>query len=72
VDTRRLAEQVVGLVANAQRHVSRSEAIRRAIELYLYRLACEGDAARYEEVPLTAADVAMADDPGSWEGTPEW
>jgi metal-responsive CopG/Arc/MetJ family transcriptional regulator len=51
-------------------HTSRSEAVRRAIELYLYRLACERDARQYERLPLTDAELALADDPGAWRGTP--
>ena len=46
--------------------------MRRAIELYLYRLACERDACRYEALPLTDAELALADDPQAWAGTPEW
>ena len=53
-------------------HASRSDAVRRAIELYLYRLACERDARRYEEQPLTDAELAMVDDPHSWSATPAW
>lgn len=53
-------------------HQSRSEAVRRAIELYLYRLACERDAQRYEQLPLTDAELALADDPDAWSGTPAW
>ncbi len=53
-------------------HESRSEAIRRSIELYLYRLACEQDADRYGRVPMTDAELGLADDPASWSGTPAW
>ncbi|MGH9272705.1 MAG: ribbon-helix-helix domain-containing protein [Ilumatobacteraceae bacterium] len=53
-------------------HESRSEAIRRAIELYVYRMACERDAQRYEELPLTDAELVFADDPDAWAGTPAW
>lgn len=53
-------------------HGSRSEAIRRAIELYLHRLACEADAEHYAAVPLADADIALADDPSGWSGTPAW
>jgi metal-responsive CopG/Arc/MetJ family transcriptional regulator len=53
-------------------HPSRSEAVRRAIELYLYRLACEQDARTYEELHLTDAELALADDPGGWRETPQW
>lgn len=53
-------------------HPSRSEAVRRAIELYLYRLACEKDAKQYEAQPLTDSELALADDPESWRETPPW
>ncbi|MGH9025694.1 MAG: ribbon-helix-helix domain-containing protein [Acidimicrobiia bacterium] len=51
---------------------SRSEAIRRAIEVYLYDLACERDAQQYERLPLTDAELALADDPEAWSTTPAW
>jgi predicted transcriptional regulator len=53
-------------------HATRSDAVRRSIELYVYRLACEADAARYEEMPLSDEELALADDPASWKGTPAW
>jgi Arc/MetJ-type ribon-helix-helix transcriptional regulator len=53
-------------------HPSRSDAVRRAIELYLYRLACEHDARQYERLPLTDAELALADDPDAWSDTPPW
>ncbi|MDQ3738065.1 MAG: ribbon-helix-helix domain-containing protein [Actinomycetota bacterium] len=53
-------------------HQSRSQAVRRAIELYLYRLACERDAQRYDELPLTDAELALADDPEAWSEAPAW
>ena len=53
-------------------HGSRSDAIRRSIELYLYRLACERDADRYDQVPLSGDELALADDPAAWSGTPSW
>ncbi len=65
-----LVEQLDALVAAG--HPSRSDAVRRAIELYVYRLACEGDARRYEELPLTDAELALADDRRAWEGAPAW
>ncbi|MFV2061953.1 MAG: ribbon-helix-helix domain-containing protein [Chloroflexota bacterium] len=40
-------------------HPSRSEAVRRSIELYLYRLACEQDVARYKREPLTDRELAL-------------
>lgn len=53
-------------------HESRSEAVRRSIELYLYRLACERDAERYEHEPLTSDELGLADDPDGWDGTAAW
>ncbi|MDQ3543646.1 MAG: ribbon-helix-helix domain-containing protein [Actinomycetota bacterium] len=53
-------------------HASRSDAVRRAIELYLYRLECEDDARRYDERPLSNAELAFADDADAWSGTPRW
>ncbi len=53
-------------------HSSRSEAIRRAIELYLYWLAAERDAAVYDRVPLSDEELAFADDPDGWSATPQW
>ncbi|MGH9245671.1 MAG: ribbon-helix-helix domain-containing protein [Acidimicrobiales bacterium] len=53
-------------------HESRSEAVRRAIELYLYRLACEHDARQYDRMPLTDAELALADDTDGWSHTPTW
>jgi metal-responsive CopG/Arc/MetJ family transcriptional regulator len=55
-----------------EKHTTRSEAIRRAIELYLYRLACEHDAQQYERLPLTDPELALSDDPESWTETPPW
>lgn len=53
-------------------HETRSDAIRRSVELYLYRLASERDAERYDAEPLTADELALTDDPRSWAGTPQW
>ncbi len=53
-------------------HSSRSEVIRRALELYLYRLDCEHDARVYAREPLTASELALADDPEGWKDTPAW
>ncbi len=44
-------------------HASRSEAVRRAIELYLYRLACEHDARQCERLPLDDAELSLTDAP---------
>jgi metal-responsive CopG/Arc/MetJ family transcriptional regulator len=65
-----LLDQLDALVPSA--HASRSEAIRCAIEEYLYRQACERDARLYESVPLSEAELALADDPEAWSGTPPW
>jgi Arc/MetJ-type ribon-helix-helix transcriptional regulator len=53
-------------------HPTRSDAVRRSIELYFYRLACEADAARYADMPLTDEELSLADDPASWRETPVW
>jgi metal-responsive CopG/Arc/MetJ family transcriptional regulator len=53
-------------------HASRSDLIRRAIELYLYRLACEKDAAIYQAMPLTEEELAFARDPAVWKTWPKW
>lgn len=53
-------------------HASRSEALRRAVELYLFRLAAEHDAAVYDLAPLTEAELTFADDPEAWDLTPQW
>jgi len=53
-------------------HASRSEAVRRSIELYLYRVACEQDADRYGQSPLSDDELALSDDPQAWSGAPSW
>jgi Arc/MetJ-type ribon-helix-helix transcriptional regulator len=53
-------------------HPSRSDAVRRAIELYLYWLACEQDARQYERLPFTDVELSLTDDPDAWSGTPQW
>ncbi len=53
-------------------HRTRAEAVRAAVEDYLYRLACERDAQRYDETPLTDQELALADDPDGWGATPSW
>jgi len=53
-------------------HPSRSDAVRRSIELYLYRLACEQDAERYEREPLADEELALGDDAGAWSDAPPW
>ena len=53
-------------------HATLSDVSRRALELYLYRLACERDAAVYERLPLTGAELTLADDLEGWSTTPQW
>lgn len=65
-----LVERIDRIVGAA--HASRSDVIRRAVELYLYRIDCERDVRRYESEPLTEAELALADDPDGWRGTPKW
>ena len=64
-----LLERLDRLAAGTE---SRSEVVRRAIEAYLYRKACEADAAAYERAPLSDAELSMADDPAGWDATPAW
>jgi Arc/MetJ-type ribon-helix-helix transcriptional regulator len=70
----RLPDELVGQLDTLvpSLHESRSDAVRRSIELYLYRLACEQDVARYEAQPLTDEELTLADDPGRWSTTPAW
>lgn len=70
----RLPESLVREVDDAAErlHASRSDLIRRALEQYLYRLACERDAALYELTPMTDAELALADNPDGWSPTPQW
>jgi len=65
-----LVEHLDQLVPAA--HASRSDAIRRAIELYVYGLAAERDAATYDRLPLTEAELALAEDVDAWREIPEW
>ena len=65
-----LVSQLDALVPGA--HESRSQAVRRAIEVYLAWLANERDAAIYELLPLTDDELALADSPDAWAGTPAW
>jgi Arc/MetJ-type ribon-helix-helix transcriptional regulator len=53
-------------------HESRSALIRRALELYLFRLACEEDAKVYETQPLTPDELSIGTDVKSWELAPKW
>jgi predicted transcriptional regulator len=53
-------------------HESRSQAVRRAIEVYLAWLANERDATIYERLPFTEEELAFADSPDAWVGTPAW
>ena len=65
-----LVSQLDALVPGT--HQTRSDAVRRSIELYLYRLACEQDAERYERDPLSDDELALTDDAHAWSGTPPW
>jgi Arc/MetJ-type ribon-helix-helix transcriptional regulator len=51
-------------------HASRSEVIRRALDIYMYRLQCERDARRYEDSPLSDRELAFADEAS--KTMPEW
>ena len=53
-------------------HETRSDLVRRAIELYLYRVACERDAKVYEDLPLSDAELSIGDDPQNWVAAPSW
>ncbi|MGH3931168.1 MAG: ribbon-helix-helix domain-containing protein [Pseudonocardiaceae bacterium] len=53
-------------------HATRTEAVRAAIQTYLYRLACERDAQRYANTPLDDTELALADSPEAWSATPSW
>lgn len=53
-------------------HPTRAEAVRSAVESYLYRLACEQDAQRYLEQPLDDDELALTEDPSGWDGAPPW
>ena len=65
-----LVRQLDDLVPVA--HQSRSSAIRRAVELYVRALASEHDAAVYDRVPLTDAELSFVDDADAWSATPAW
>ena len=53
-------------------HASRSELIRRAIELYVYRIECEREAEIYREQPLSDVEMSIGDDLRNWESAPTW
>ena len=53
-------------------HPSRSDVIRRAIEQYLYDVACRRDAEVYEQIPLTDEELALGDDQRNWQATDSW
>ncbi len=52
-------------------HGTRTELIRRAVELYLYRLECERDSQRYAELPLTADELSISS-AVNWASAPAW
>ncbi|MGH2690665.1 MAG: ribbon-helix-helix domain-containing protein [Actinomycetota bacterium] len=70
----RLPDELVGRIDELvpDVHESRSAVIRRALEIYLTWLANERDAAIYERLPLTDAELALADDPAGWADAPAW
>lgn len=70
----RLPDNLIRAVDDVARrlHSTRSELIRRAVELHLYRLASEHDAAVYKHLPLTDMELALANDPDGWSATPQW
>lgn len=70
----RLPERLVDEIdqAAARSQSTRSDVIRDALEQYLYRLACERDAAMYAQQPLTDSELSLADDPDGWSPTPAW
>lgn len=53
-------------------HHTRSEAVRRAIELYVRRFEAAHDVGQYEKLPLSPDELALVDDIESWSATPEW
>lgn len=53
-------------------HETRSAVVRRAIDMYLYRLACERDAAIYDALPLSDAELSTASDLRNWDAAPKW
>lgn len=55
-----------------QVHATRAEAVRAAVQAYLYQVACERDAERYAQVPFDDTELALADDPDAWSATPSW
>lgn len=68
--SRSLVDELDALVPEV--HATRAEAVRAAVESYLYRLACERDAQRYAELPLTDDELVLADDEDAWKSTPAW
>jgi len=67
------SEIIVELDALVPRlHATRAEAVRAAVQAYLYRLACERDAQRYADTPLEDAELTLTDAPGTWSATPAW
>lgn len=53
-------------------HTSRSDAVRRAVEHYVAWLAAERDAAIYDRIPLTDAELAFVDQEDGWNAVPQW
>lgn len=53
-------------------HATRAEAVRAAVESYLYRLACEHDAERYAQLPLTDDELSLSGEARAWNSAPPW
>ncbi len=53
-------------------HPTRADAVRAAVQAYLYHLACERDAQRYANAPLDDVELALTDHPEAWSATPSW
>ena len=70
----RLPDNLIRAVDDAagRLHSTRSELIRRPLELYVHRLTSEHDASVYDQLPLTDMELALADDPEGWSATPQW
>lgn len=66
-DLARELDTVVGRL-----YSTHSTVVRRAVQQYLYRLACERDAVVYEREPLSESDLALTRHPEAWSTTPSW
>lgn len=68
--SRSMLEKLDALVPHI--HATRADAVRAAIDHYLYRIACEQDAERYLEAPLTEQELPPLDNSAGWAAIPEW